>query len=356
MHLRRLRVVAPVSAVLLSVFALTACKKKSPESEGEGKASPADAAPASAPSAKQQSVGRAHLPEGCDLVTTIDWPRFRELKAVKPDLEREITQLKTATEPDAKKAAEFFQRADIDPWKDPGEIALCLWHLERLQDDGLPGFVAIVGGNFRPGAAVEALDTVTERLKAVVRRAAAAATNQPNQEPELLEIGGVKVLKDRETGTLIAQAKDGAFVFGNDQARFEKALSASKAYEAYKLSSAPVGVALTRSASGFVAQGLAATPFAAAAQSFLGAHLGFDDRILRIEAHFGEPSHVTLVRQGLQSLLASAPPGTAEGAKIEASGDAVSLEVPLPEEVVNGMIGQLPGAGPQRPATPPVAP
>jgi hypothetical protein len=172
----------------------------------------------------------------------------------------------------------------------------------------------------------------------------------------VLEVAGVKTLRDKESGVLIAQAKDGAFVLGNDQARFEKALTASKAHESYKLSSEPVGIALTKSASGFVGKTLSTTPFAAAAASFAGAHVGFDDRLLRMEAHFSDPKHVTLVKQGLEALVASAPPGAAEGAKIGATDGAVSLEVPLPEEVVNGMIQQLPQAAPNRPTLPPTPP
>lgn len=341
-----------------SALGLGACSKKEPPqteaAPGSAAAGVEQAAAAKAVGPKQESSGRAHLPEGCDLVTTIDWQRFRELKAVKPDLEKEVASLPTSTEEDAKKAAEFLKKADIDLLKDPGEIAICLWQLERFEQNETPGFVAVVGGKFRPGAAIEALDTVTERFKSLLRRAANAAANRPSDEPEVLEIGGVKTLRDKESGVLIAQAKDGAFVLGNDQARFEKALTAGKAHESYKLSSEPVGIALTQSASGFVGNALAATPFAAAASSFVGAHLGFDDRLLRMEAHFSDPKHVALVKQGLDGLLASAPPGTAEGAKIRAADGAVSLEVPLPEEVVNGMLQQLPQAAPSRPAMAPV--
>lgn len=336
-----------------------ACSKKDSEKEGT-KAEPVSAAPAAAAPAasKQQSQGRAHLPEGCDLVTTIDWQRFRKMKSVKTDLEKEIADLKTTTDEDAKKAAEFLKKADIDPLEDPGDVAICLWRLEQLEQNGVPGFIAIVGGKFRPGAAIEALDTVTERLKSVVRRAAAAATNQPSTEPEVLQIGGVKALLDKESGVLVAQAKDGAFVFGNDRARFEKALTPGTAHTGYKLSPEPVGVALSKSASGFVAQAFAGSPFAPATQSFEGAHMGFDDTTLRMEAHFGDAKHAALLKQGLDGLLASAPPGTAEGAKIQVKDKAVSVEVPLPEEVMGGMLQQLPGASPApvRPMAPPKAP
>lgn len=330
-----------------------ACSKKEPKADEAAAAKQGQSELAANAAPKQTSVGRTHLPEGCDVVATIDWQRFRKMQAVKQDLEKEIADLNEKPDPEAKRAAEFLKKADIDLLEDPGDIALCLWQLDRLEQDGTPGFVAVVGGKFRPGAAIEALDTVTERLKALVQRAGAAATGKKAEEQEIVQIAGVKAIRDKQSGVIVAQATNGAFVIANDQPKLEKALKPGSAHGAYKLSAEPVGVALTRSAKGFVTQALSDSPFAAATQSFAGAHMGFDDRFLRMEAHFDVDKDAASFKQGLDALLASAPPGTAEGAKIQVDGKVVSIEVPLPEEAMGGMLQQLPGAAPPRPSAPP---
>ncbi len=339
-----------------------ACKKKdAPQDEAASSTAAAAALAANELGAKQlggkqQSQARAHLPEGCDLVATIDWQRLRAMKTMKADIEAGVADLMDPNGKDAaKKVAEFLQKADIDPLKDPGDIAVCLWRLEQLEQNGTPGFVAIVGGNFRPGAAIDALDTVSERIGSVVRQVAALAADQPSQEPERLEIGGVKALLDKESGVLVAQAKNGAFVVGNDRERFEKALTPGAAHTAYRLSPEPAGMALTKSAGPLFARSAAGSPFAAAAASFEGGHMGFDDATLRLQAHFGEPTHAALLEQGIKSLLASAPPGTAEGAKIEVKDKVVSVELPLPEEAMGNLL-PLPGTVAPRPTFPPRAP
>lgn len=345
-----------ICCVALLVGALACSKKESSAQEGAAAQQQPQSGLTAKAEAKQVSAGRQHLPEGCDVVATLDWQRFRKMEAVKEDFEKEIGDLMKSADPEAKRAADFLKKADIDLLEDPGDIAFCLWQLDRLEQGGTPGFVAVIGGRFRPGAAIEALDTVTERLKALVQRAGAAATGQQAEEHEIVQIGGVKALRDKQSGVLAAQAKNGAFILANDQPRFEKALTPGKAHAAYKLSSEPFGIALTQSAKGFVTQALAGSPFEAAAASFAGAHLGFDDRSLRMEAHFDVDKDAALFKQGLDALLASAPPGTAEGAKIQVNGKVVSVEVPLPKEVMGGMLEQLPGGAPARPAVPPAPP
>lgn len=336
--------------VALLVGAL-ACSKKESNAQQEAAPEPVSAQTAQA-APKQVSVGRHHLPDGCEVVVTLDWQRVRKWEAVKADVEKEIGDLMKSTDVDTKRAVEFLKKADIDLLEDPAELAVCLWQLEGLSQGGEPSFVMVIGGRFRPGAAIEALDTVTERLKALVRRAGSAVANQPADDHEIVQIAGVKALRDKKTGALAAQAKNGAFVIASDQARFEKALTPSQAHAAYKLGSEPVGLAVTRPAKDFVTQALATSPFAAALQSFAGAYVGVDDQILRITAHFDAEKDATLFKQQLDALVASAPSAPARSAKIQLNDKVVSVEVPLPKETMDGVLGQLPGGGPARPAVP----
>jgi len=350
MNLRR-------SICCLALLALgVACKKKDAPQAGAEAAPSTSTTVAAALGAKQQSHGRAHLPEGCDLVVTVDWQRLRAMKSMKADIEAGLTDLMDPNGRDAaKKVAEFLEKADIDPRKDPSDVAVCLWRFEQFEQGSSPGFVAIVGGNFRPGAAIDALDTVSERIRAVVQQVGALGTDGPSAEVERLEIGGVKALLDKDTGMLIAQAKDGAFVVGNDREGFEKALTPGSAHTTYTLSPEPAGLALTKSGAPLFARSAVGSPFAAAATSFEGGHVGFDDETLRLQARFGEAKHAELLKKGMKSLLASAPPGIAEGAKIEVQDKIVSIEVPVPEDAM-GSVLPLPGTVAPRPTFSPLAP
>src|SRR5690606_39682389 len=87
MNLRR-------SICCLALLALgVACKKKDAPQAGAEAAPSTSTTVAAALGAKQQSHGRAHLPEGCDLVVTVDWQRLRAMKSMKADIEAGLTDL-----------------------------------------------------------------------------------------------------------------------------------------------------------------------------------------------------------------------------------------------------------------------
>ncbi len=349
MKARNLALVALVAASAL------ACSKKDKAAEGEAKVTQAASAKADA-GAKVESRARAHLPEGCELVATVDWQRFRELPSVKPNLESELSKLEKpkdgAPEPadvDVKQVLEFLEKTNIDLRTDPSELAVCVSGLANARGDQAPIFVAIVGGKFRPGAAMDVLDSVTERLKALVRRA--GAPSDKRSEPEVIEVAGLKTIHDKTENVFITQAKDGAFVIANDRAWFEKGLAAGKAHESYKLSSEVVGVALTKAAAPLVQQSLAGSPFAAAAQSFLGAHVGVTEQNVTVEAHIDDEKQVAELKTGLEGMLeqvAATPhnpfaPALA-GAKVTAEGKVLKVAIQVPDQALNGLVQQMGGA------------
>jgi hypothetical protein len=346
-----------IALVTMTAASLLACSKKEKAPEGEATTVQPAAAKADAGAAKISSVARAHLPEGCEMVATVDWVRFRELKSVKGNLETEIAKLekpKTGipTE-DVKDIIEFLEKTNIDLRTDPSELAVCVNGMDKAKGDQPPSFVAIVGGKFRPGAAMDVLDSVTERLKGLVRRAAASGAQK--SEPEVIDVAGHKTVHDKVENIFFTQAKDGAFVIGNDRAQFEKALATGKAHEGYKLSGDVIVVALTKSAAPLVAQSLASSPFAAAGKSFAGAHIGVTEQRVTVEAQIDDEKQVAELKTTLEALLKqmSAAPGNPfapalAGAKVTGEGKLLKLEVQVPDEALNGLVRQVGGAAAPR--------
>jgi hypothetical protein len=351
--------VRSIAIVTFMATSLLACSKKEKAPEAEATTVQPAAAKVDG-GAKVASVARAHLPEGCELVAAVDWAKFRELKSVKANLEGELTKLdkpKAGLPPeDVKDLVEFLEKANIDLRTDPTEIAACVNGIDKASAGQDPRFVAIVGGKFRPGAAMDVLDSVTERLKGLVRRA--AAQGNAKSEPEIIDVAGHKTVHDKTENLFLTQAKDGAFVLGNDRAQFEKALTPGKAHESYKLTNDIVVVALTKAAAPLLGQALADSPFAPAAKSFVGAHLGVTEQRVALEAQIDDEKQVTALKASLEGLfqqMAAAPgnpfgPALA-GAKVTAEGKLLKLEVQVPAETLNGLVQQVGGS----PVAPPGA-
>jgi hypothetical protein len=353
-----------IAIVTIATASLLACSKKEKAPEGEA-ATVQSAAPAKTDGgAKVSSVARAHLPEGCEFVAAVDWAKFREIKSVKANLEKEIAKLdkpKAGPPPeDMKELIEFFEKTNIDLRTDPTEIAACVNGIDKASRGQNPSFVTVVGGKFRPGAALDVLDSVTERLKAVMRRAAQQA--DAKSEPEVIDVLGHKTVHDKTENLFFTQAKDGAFVIGNDRAQFEKALVPSKAYESYKLTSDIVVVALTKAAAPLLGQALAGSPFAPAAKSFVGANLGVTEQRLALEAQIDDEKQVAALKTSLESTLQqlAAAPGNPfgpalAGAKVAAEGKLLKVEVQVPAEALNSLVQQAGGSVVPPGAVPPGA-
>lgn len=356
----------PLCLGLLGVGLVTSgCKKETPEQKAEKAI-----AEATENGTKLQSVGRAHLPEGCEVVFSLDWPRFKELKSVKQDIEGELAKLEAPPIPNApidpetaadlKQFKEFLQKTKIDLRKDPGELAVCLWKLREQAPGKPPTFVAVLGGNFIPGAAVRALDSFPEKLKAILNRARSGGPQKP--APEIIEIQGVKTAYDKADGIYLAQAKDGAFVIASDRGGFEKALQAGKAYEAYRLPAEPIAVAVTPAAAPVFAGQLAQSPLAPLAAAFNGGSLGMQDGIVKLRVEVTDPKVLPAARANLEQLMHPDPrmppnPMTQAlaGAKLGVEGSTLTLDVPLPDEMTQGVLQGMGAPRPVRPTMPPGA-
>ncbi len=362
-----LRRAALLSACTVTLLAAAGCKKETPEEKTKK-----EVAEALANGTKTKSVAREHLPDNCQLAISVDWPRFRELKAVKDDIEREIGKLEAPPIPNApidpetaadiKQFKEFLAKTQIDIRKDPGELAVCVWKLDQQVPGQTPSFVAILGGQFIPGAAAEALNSFPERLKALLNRARAGAPPKP--APEIIEIQGVKVAYDKVDGIYLSQAKDGAFIIANDRPAFEKALGTSKAHEAYKLPPEPMGVAISAAGASVFAPQLQQSPLAPLAASFAAGSMGMTDGqvLLRIEvkdAAVLAPAQATLGAMIHPDPRMPPNPFTQAmaGAKVTTAGTVLTIELPIPEAMTQGMLQQAGvGARPMPPgAMPPGA-
>lgn len=348
--MRKFKSIALVS--ILAALAIACGKKEKPEGE---KAASTPAAAKVEASAKVASVARAHLPEGCEVVAIVDWQKFRELKSIKQNLETELGKLdkpkdgKPVTDKDVQEVIDFLQKADIDLRADPSELAACVTGVQKAKADQTPTFVGIIGGKFRPGAAMDVFDSVTERLKGLMRRAAATG-DAKKSEPEIIEIAGQKVVHDKAENVYFGQAKDGAFVFGNDRAQFEKALSASKAHEGYKLSAETIGVTLTKAMAPLLSEAMAGSPFVEATKTFTGATLGVSEKHVVVELSLEDEKQLAELKTQLEQLVKqlAGQPGNPFGpvlasAKLSVAGKVLTVDVPVPEEAVNGLLQQVGG-------------
>ncbi|HSC89269.1 MAG TPA: hypothetical protein VLC09_18430 [Polyangiaceae bacterium] len=343
------------AATLALALLSTACKKESAEQAAEKAAGALNGD-------KVQSIGRAHLPDICQVVVSVDWSKFRELKSVKGDVERLLTQFEQPPVPNApidpetaaslKQLREFLTKTRIDLRKDPGELALCFWKMDERVADKPPTFVAVLGGQFVPGAAAQALDSFPEKLKAFFSRARSGPADAP--PPEIIEIAGVKVAHDKTDGIYLGQAKDGAFVLSSDRVVFEKALVASKAHEAYRLPSEAISVALAKSGTPLFAPQLAQSPLAPLATTLTGARMAMREGTLTLWIDGSDPAALAAARGNLQMLATPDPrmppnPFTQAlaGAKIVVEGSTLTLDVPLPDEMAQGVLQQAVPAGPR---------
>lgn len=341
-----------LACAALLVTATSACSKKEKTTEGEAQKA---ASPGlfSTGATKVKSLGRAHLPEGCEFIGRIDWPRFRELKVVKTNLEEELTKYKKPLPEDPKEAEdikkvkEFLEKTQIDPEKDLGEMALCAWNFEQAEKtDKPPTFVFAWGGNFIPGAAFDALTSFSERFKTLVQRLQDGDLSGKKEDVEIVEIGGLKAARDKESDTYFTQAKDGAFIISNDRVAFEKALQTSSAHEAYHFPSAPIGVALTQHAPSVEAQ-LQKSPLAAFAKSFSGGALSYDDNLVQVQIRLNDEKQLPALQTTVEGFLranASAPTPFSpvlQKAKAKTEGGGVTVDLPIPDEFFQGLLAQM---------------
>ncbi len=339
-----------VACCALALSFAAGCSKKE-KAEGENVAA---AKTEVAAGAKVDSVAHVHLPEGCQMVATIDYQKLRELKSVKANIEAEIAKLDKPKDgqpgpkdQDIKDMIEFLEKTDINLRTDPSEIAMCFTNMDKGKEE--PLVVVVIGGKFRPGAAMEVMDSLTEKFKGLLRRAATAGDSKKS-EPEIIDIAGHKVLHDKTENVYLAQAKDGAFIIGNDRAQFEKSLNAGKAHESYKLSKEVLGVVLTKAMAPMLSEGTAGSPFDAAMKSFSSATVGISEHHVLAELTLDDEKQVTELKGTLELLVKqmSAQPGNPmgpmlSGAKISAAGKVLTVDVAIPEEAVNGLIRQMGG-------------
>jgi|GEM_PF-3320965 len=351
----KFRNIALCALCALCALSAVACKKEAPSGEASKGA-------ASVSGDKVKSVGRAHLPSGCEVVVSLDWPRFRELEPVKGNIDRELTKFEAppvANAPidpevaaDMKNAKEFLEKTHIDLRRDPGELALCAWKIAEAQGDKPPSFVLVLGGQFIPGAALEVFDSFSERFKTLLSRAKPGSEKKP--APEIIEVAGVKVAYDKAEGIYMGQAKDGAFVIANDRPAFEKSLTASEAHLAYKLPNEPIAPALTQAAAPLVTAQLAQSPLAPAAGAFAGANLAYTEGLIKLQLDLTNPAVMPALVTNLDMFIKpnpSMPPNPLSqllaGAKMTTAGSTLSLEVVLPEETTRGLLQQAGMGAPQ---------
>ena len=208
---------------LASLLVLIACDKKeaAPTSAGAAQAAnsaaasvavPAKDAPASAPApVAGSSVALAHLPSSCDTIARIDLAKVLAVPAVKSQVAPALEDMKKAapTSESDKNFRAFIADAGIDPLTDIKEIAFCAkgFGPTGMGQGASSQFTMVLGGNFKPGAVVPALEKNGKKDALVIE-----------------ELGGNKVAVAKDGSTVIGQAADGAVVIAGDKASLETAL------------------------------------------------------------------------------------------------------------------------------------
>lgn len=356
---------------LLSIAVLlVACKKEKAETDDKSKpaAEKAPVAAQAAPSVKLESRGREHLPSGCAIAASIDWPQFRKMKSVGPVLDPELAKLKSENRPDLspkdaeslKSFQEFLRKTQIDLETDPGELALCFFDIDP-KATGTPKMLLSWGGRFVPGSAMEALTSFLEKLKGILRRLKNPGDKQ--SEAEIIEIGGQKVVFDRAEGFYFTQAKDGSYLAANDRVKFEEGLKVSEHHKAYALPVAPISLSAGSQIRGVLLDALQGTPFATMMATFERASFSVADEQVLVSVELQDETQLKALQMMVEALAKPNPALAADplamglsGAKVKTSGKALLIDLSVPENVSRGWIAQATHGGPAAPPGPAPSP
>jgi hypothetical protein len=325
-------------------FTLAACNKKAPPVEAVASALPApSAAPAAAPLVKLTAKGLEHLPPGCEVVVHIDTSKALAAPVVKQHL---VPELERMSKPDPQNQnsetfRSFLDELGMDPLKDLASVSVCMG--PEPPPGQTPPLVSIVGGTFGQ-----------DRLLSAFRK------HSPKKGIfQDVTVGGLQAILAEKLYT--TQAKDGAALFGTDQALLAAAVAPGEAYKAYEIpSDSELSVRITKAAIERMSkQAQAAGPFGqlmgGATSALITVTLA--ERRLRFTATHADATKakagakfldLAIKQLGQQAMMAARMnpqaammADVARLAKVSAEGQLVVVVVDIPAEALEGFFQQV---------------
>ncbi len=220
-----MKTLSKLSFVLLASLAFAGCKDKK---DAPAVASSVSAAASASAGTKlaglkdkmglgaKKGSAVAHLPKDCavmgvaDVSGTLKHPAIAE--SIVPKLKEALEKERANKE---KSIQAFMKETGLDPLKDIHSVAVCV----RDMDAKTPSFLVIVGGVFKAGSVLPALQKTSKDSEKFVE----------------LEVAGVKTLGNDKKDKFVAQTKDGLIVVANNKALLEAGLGTSSAAADAKL-------------------------------------------------------------------------------------------------------------------------
>ena len=333
-------------ASMLVLSALTACSKKEAPKNAAGSASAPGTTVANAPGSASGAL--AHLPGKGDAVMRIDFAAVVAVPSMKTHLIPALEEMKKAEPKDeaGRQAKAFLADAGIDPVTDVKEVAVCFNELKA--GAGEPKFTLVVGGNFKPGSIVPAMEK-----------------NGKADRFKIEELEGSKILVDSDGHLFLGQAPDGAVVLSHSKETLAAAFKTSNAAATFQV---PTDAAVS-----FVmpaefmktAMGNEGSPFVAQASKVGRGVLALDlkkpDVQLRIA--MGDEKSATELAGAVKLILGQAlkdvpPPGhpmapmfaMLQAAKIDSKGSDAVVEIAISteklDELSKMLVEAIKGGGP----------
>lgn len=328
-----------------------ACGKEVASDQTATAGSEVAAAPtASVSPTRKRSRAVEHLPSNCLAVIRLQWARLAEHPALGPHLTAAFDpsgSVASQAGPEQRAFLNFLEHAQIDPKKDVDQVMVCLLQARPNST------VAVIGGEL-PG----------DFLSLMKRHA-------PNgQQFELREREGMTFLELQDQ--FLVQAKDNAVLVGNHFGAMREAYAAGEAHGNYGIPETGEVAAVLRGEllAEALAQPLGGTPLSSTVPKIqrLEASVDLGAARISLRATMENAARAKELDEQLQQLVREiveearrAPPTVrmlmasnvqlAQSAQIESDGARVSVEVPLPDGMLEGLAAQL--LGPSKPPPPP---
>jgi hypothetical protein len=242
------------------------------------------------------SKAYTHLPSGCDAVMRLDVAAVLKADAFKkhvlPALEEQAK-----SDADSKKFDAFLKDAGIDPKKSIKDVVLCATNLSGSE----PNVVVIAGGELSAGAVIPAMQ----------KHAKAGELKEPR------DVGGLQVLEGKNEPFMVAQASDGAILFGNKVELLTAAAKAKSGDKEYGLAldKELVGLVAAKAIQKALSEGGGSNPFAAMMKGAgkLTVSVSLGTNVMEARITMGSAAEAQEAATGLGAFVELAKAGAAEG-------------------------------------------